>query len=76
MIDTSRQLSLTGEPAQTLDGAVERVLHRNEETGWGVLLFDLEDAGRVKAVGNFLGVQPGEVLGLAGELVEHPKFGR
>ena len=75
-MDMNRQLSLTGEPSETLDGAVERVLHRNEETGWGVLLFDLEDAGRIKAVGNFLGVSPGEVLRLAGEWVEHPKFGR
>ncbi len=73
---TSRQLALTGEPTEAIEGAVERVLHRNEETGWGVLLFDLEDAGRIKAVGSFLGVQPGEVLRLDGEWVEHPRFGR
>ena len=75
-MDTSRQLALTGEPTQTIAGAVERILHRNEETGWGVLLFDLEGSGRVKAVGNFLGVLPGENLQLAGSWVEHPKFGR
>ncbi len=74
--DTSRQLALTGESTPAIEGAVERVLHRNEETGWGVLLLDLEDVGRVKAVGNFLGVRPGEVLRVDGEWVEHPKFGR
>ncbi len=75
-MDTSRQLTLTGKPAQTIEGSVERILHRNEETGWGVLLFELEDSGAIKAVGHFPGVSPGENLRLAGEWVEHPKFGR
>ncbi len=76
-MNASRQLALSGEPSTTtLEGAVERVLHRNEDTGWGVLLFDLEGPGRIRAVGTFPGVRPGEVLRLAGEWVEHPKFGR
>ncbi len=71
----------------TVEGAVERVLHRNEETGWGVLLVEVEGsaggdrgkgrgAGRIRAVGTFLGVLPGENLRLIGEWVEHPKYGR
>lgn len=76
------QLALTSEPVAltiTVEGVVERVLHRNEETGWGVLLFEAEGSSSgpvVKAVGTFLGVRPGENLRLAGQWVEHPKFGR
>ncbi len=73
---TSRQLTLSDEPTTTLEGTVERVLHRDEESGWGVLLFDLEEAGRTRAVGTFPDVRPGEVLRLAGDWVEHRKFGR
>ncbi len=78
-MEMHRQLALTGglsAPTQTIEGVVERVLHRDEESGWGVLLVDLEEAGRIKAVGTFPGVRPGEVLRLAGEWVEHAKFGR
>ncbi len=74
----SHQLALTGEPspALTIEGVVEQILHRNEETGWGVLLVDQEGPGRIKVVGTFPGVRPGEVLRLGGEWVEHAKFGR
>ncbi len=75
----NRQLALTGElsaATQTVEGVVERILHRNEETGWGVLLIDLEGPGRIKVVGTFPGVRPGELLRLDGEWVEHAKFGR
>ncbi len=74
----AKQLTFDGEPATLLEGSVERVLHRNDETGWGVLLFDLEGGppGWIRTVGTFPGVRPGEVLRLAGEWVEHPKFGR
>ena len=73
---SNRQLTLTGEPSETVEGTVERVLHLNEETGWGVLLVEFEGIGVSRAVGTFPGIQPGETLHLAGEWVEHPKFGR
>ncbi|MEE8523095.1 MAG: ATP-dependent RecD-like DNA helicase, partial [Thermoanaerobaculia bacterium] len=54
----------------------ERFLHTNEESGWAVALFDTQDAGCIRAVGTFLGIQAGETLELTGRWVEHPKFGR
>ncbi len=72
-----RQLALSDELSRvTVEGAVERILHCNEETGWSVLLVDSEGAGRIKAVGSFLGVRPGDHLQFGGDWVEHPKFGR
>lgn len=80
--DVGRQLALGRERSTTtIEGSVDRVLHRNEESGWGVLLIDVEEArdrrgrGTIKAVGSFLGVRPGESLRLEGDWVEHPKFG-
>ena len=73
------QIALTDELATsttTVKGTVERILHSNEDSGWGVLLVDAEGPGPFKAVGTFLGVQPGESLRLEGQWVEHPKFGQ
>ncbi|HKH47097.1 MAG TPA: ATP-dependent RecD-like DNA helicase [Thermoanaerobaculia bacterium] len=61
----------------TLEGVLERVVFANEENAWSVVR--LVVPGRrdpVTAVGNLLGVQPGENLRLTGAWVQDPKYGR
>jgi exodeoxyribonuclease V alpha subunit len=64
-------------PPATLEGVLERVVFANEESAWSVVR--LVVPGRqdlVTAVGNLLGIQPGENLRLAGEWIDDPKYGR
>ena len=64
-------------PPATLEGVLERVVFSNEENAWSVVR--LMVPGRqdlVTAVGNLLGIQPGENLRLAGEWIDDPKYGR
>jgi exodeoxyribonuclease V alpha subunit len=64
-------------PASTLEGVLERVVFANEENAWSVVRIAVQ--GRqdlVTAVGNLLGVQPGENLRLSGEWIDDPKYGR
>ncbi|HWM89875.1 MAG TPA: ATP-dependent RecD-like DNA helicase [Thermoanaerobaculia bacterium] len=64
-------------PSATLEGALERVVFANEENAWSVVKIAVP--GRhdlVTAVGNLLGVQPGESLRLQGEWIDDPKYGR
>src|SRR5215475_15971583 len=70
--------SLFAEPerTETLEGALERITYTNEESAWSVV--KLAVAGRrelVTAVGNLLGVQPGENLRLTGRWVKDRKYG-
>jgi len=61
----------------TLEGVLERIVFANEENAWSVVR--LAVAGRreeVTAVGNLLGVQPGESLRLTGSWIQDPKYGR
>jgi exodeoxyribonuclease V alpha subunit len=61
----------------TVDGVIERVVFSNEENAWSVVR--LQVAGQrdlVTAVGNLLGVQPGENLRLTGSWINDPKYGR
>src|ERR1700724_3146171 len=62
---------------RVLEGTLERVVYANEENAWSVVR--LAVAGQrepVTAVGNLLGVQPGESLRLEGEWTADPKYGR
>jgi len=62
---------------EALEGTLERVVFANEENAWSVVrLVVPERKGLVTAVGNLLGVQPGERLRLEGEWTEDPKYGR
>jgi exodeoxyribonuclease V alpha subunit len=66
----------TGSPATTLEGTLERVTYANDENAWSVV--KLAVAGRrdlVTAVGNLLGVQPGESLRLSGRWTTDKKYG-
>jgi len=61
----------------TLEGVLERIVFANEENAWSVVRLTVpghRDA--VTAVGNLLGIQPGENLRLSGTWVQDPKYGR
>jgi exodeoxyribonuclease V alpha subunit len=67
----------SGDAATTLEGVLEKVVFANEENAWSVVR--LAVPGRrdlVTAVGNLLGVQPGENLRLTGTWINDPKYGR
>jgi exodeoxyribonuclease V alpha subunit len=61
----------------TVEGVLERIVFSNEENAWTVARLTV--AGQrdlVTAVGNLLGVQPGENLRLTGAWIQDPKYGR
>ena len=62
--------------SEQLEGTLERVVYSEEKSGWSVVR--LRVPGRfeaVTAVGNLLGVQPGENLRLLGEWTRDRRFG-
>jgi exodeoxyribonuclease V alpha subunit len=60
----------------TLDGVLERVAFVNEENAWSVVKLAVAGhRGPVTAVGNLLGVQPGENLSLRGKWIDDKRFG-
>ena len=61
----------------TLEGVLERVVFANEENAWSVVRLTVPGQREpVTAVGNLLGVQPGENLRLTGSWIQDPKYGR
>jgi hypothetical protein len=63
-------------PATTLEGILERVSFINEENAWSVVKLDVPGKqDLVTAVGNLLGVQPGESLRLSGRWLVDRKYG-
>ncbi len=63
-------------PKTTIEGAVDRVVYSNEENAWTVVRLVVRGQGEVTAVGNLLGVQPGESLRLTGTWVKDRKWGK
>jgi exodeoxyribonuclease V alpha subunit len=61
---------------ESIEGAVERIVYSNEENAWTVLRLFVRGKGELTAVGNLLGVQPGESLRLTGRWVKDRKYGR
>src|SRR6266851_3956301 len=60
----------------TLEGVLDRVAFANEESAWSVVKIAVPNRREpVTAVGNFLGVQPGEYLTLKGQWVHDKKYG-
>ncbi len=60
----------------TLEGVLERITFANEENAWSVVKVAVPGrAEPVTAVGNLLGVQPGESLRLTGRWVNDRKYG-
>ena len=74
---TGNARGATSDRPDRLEGTLRRVVFANEDNAWSVVRIEAD--GRrapVTAVGNLLGVQPGERLRLDGEWVEDPKYGR
>jgi exodeoxyribonuclease V alpha subunit len=68
--------SVAGRP-EVLEGTLERVVYANEENAWSVVRLAVAGAREpVTAVGNLLGVQPGESLRLTGSWTDDPRHGR
>jgi exodeoxyribonuclease V alpha subunit len=62
--------------ATTIEGVLERVIYANDDNAWSVV--KLVVAGKsdlLTAVGNLLGVQPGESLRLSGRWATDKKYG-
>ncbi len=60
-----------------LEGTLERVVYANEESAVSVVRLAVAGAREpVTAVGNLLGVQPGESLRLTGSWIDDPRHGR
>jgi exodeoxyribonuclease V alpha subunit len=69
-------LTATPKAATTIEGVLERVAYANDDNAWSVV--KLVVAGKrdlVTAVGNLLGVQPGESLRLSGHWATDKKYG-
>jgi exodeoxyribonuclease V alpha subunit len=67
----------SGERPEVLEGTLERVVYANEENAWSVVRLAVAGAREpVTAVGNLLGVQPGESLRLTGAWIDDPRHGR
>lgn len=61
---------------EILEGVLERVTYANEENAWSVVRLAVSGrAELVTAVGNLLGVQPGESLRLTGRWAVDPRYG-
>ena len=62
--------------AVTLEGVLERVTFANEDNAWSVVRIAVpEQASPITAVGNLLGVKPGENLKITGRWVNDKKYG-
>ncbi|MFM7321875.1 MAG: ATP-dependent RecD-like DNA helicase [Armatimonadota bacterium] len=68
------------EPAEVLEGVIERVTFHNEENGWSVLKIAPKDGGRsvdpVAVLGNFTSPTAGESVRCRGAWIVHPQHGR
>ena len=62
------------EQERVMEGTVERVVHRKEDSGWSVLEISAAD-GLHTVVGVLPGVSVGESVRLTGEWVDHPSYG-
>ena len=64
------------DPLSKLRGQIERITFANEENGFTIAKMKVKgEKELVTVVGNFLGINPGEVLELSGGWSNHPKFG-
>jgi len=67
----------SSDAATTLEGVLERIVFTNEENAWSVVRLVVPGhRDLVTAVGNLLGVQPGENLRLTGAWINDPKYGK
>jgi exodeoxyribonuclease V alpha subunit len=67
---------VSSSPTSRLEGVLERVVYANQESAWSVVRLTVPGRREpVTAVGNLLGVQPGENLRLSGRWVLDRRFG-
>jgi exodeoxyribonuclease V alpha subunit len=67
---------VSSSPTSSLEGVLERVVYANQESAWSVVRLTVPGRREpVTAVGNLLGVQPGENLRLSGRWVLDRRFG-
>jgi exodeoxyribonuclease V alpha subunit len=60
-----------------IEGQIERVTFRNEETHFMIARFQVAAAGNmITILGHFPGVQPGEAMRLSGQWSTHPRYGQ
>ena len=65
-----------GNKTSTLEGILEHFVYSNEENGWSVVRVNVRGhRDLVTAVGNLLGVQPGESIKMNGYWVSDRKYG-
>jgi exodeoxyribonuclease V alpha subunit len=73
-LPTQRDRSAGG--ASALEGTLDRIAFINEENAWSVVKITVEGRrDQVTAVGNLLGVKPGENLHLTGRWIHDKRFG-
>ena len=54
-----------------------RIVYEQEDSGFAVLVLQqAADGAEAVAVGNLLGIKPGETVRLAGNWVDHARYGR
>ncbi|HHO77169.1 MAG TPA: ATP-dependent RecD-like DNA helicase, partial [Deltaproteobacteria bacterium] len=62
---------------QNLEGTLEKVVYRDDLSGWSVLRLSLfEPLEIITVTGMFMSVQPGERLRIRGKWNESPEYGR
>jgi len=71
-----REPNAPDRPTTSLEGSLERITYANEEASWSVVRVVVHGRKEpITAVGNLLGVQPGESLRLTGWWVQDRKYG-
>jgi exodeoxyribonuclease V alpha subunit len=69
-------MNLEEQTPQTLEGALDRIVYASEENAWSVVRVAVPGRREpVTAVGNLLGVQPGESIRLHGHWIHDPRYG-
>ena len=67
----------TGTTDQELEGTLEKIVYRDDRSGWSVLRMVVPEADHIiTAIGTFVGVQPGERLRIRGKWIDNPEYGR
>ena len=67
---------MSEQPAEYLQGVVQRLTFHSAESGYTVARFKVpRDAKPVTVTGSFANIQPGQTLHLTGQWRNHPKYG-